>query len=268
MIRFGLQYIIIFLKKSMKIQMRSVSFRFKPSPLITTRLLFSQILWISILIGCGILFDSLILKASCLILIGIKQFGLSDSYLHDLAHGNLLSNRRWNNYAGIFISFLFFKSFSKYRDEHFMHHKYFATDKDPLVMKYKNWGLFENNKSFYKIFIRPFLGYAMIQYLKHEIHFSWKLILYWLFVFLIFNIFDCVWSLIIFWIIPYISVTSLIHYLSEIQDHYSKNGILTRDSTTFLDKFLNHGHELHKLHHEYPRIPAYRLWEAKKVLNV
>ena len=251
----------------MKIQTRLVYLRFRPSSLITICLLFLQILWILILIGIGTLFDSLVVKVSCVLLIGIKQFGLSDSYLHDLAHGNLFSEKKWNNYIGTVISFLLFKSFFRYRSEHLMHHRYFATDKDPLVMKYKDWGLFGNHKFFYKIFIRPFLGYALVQYLRREIHFSWKLILHWSFVFLILNVFGYFWGLVVFWIIPYIFVTSFIHYLSEIQDHYSRNGILTRNSTTVIDKFLNHGHELHKLHHEYPHIPAYRLWEAKKILN-
>ncbi len=252
----------------MRTQTQFVDLRFRPSSLMTAYLLFSQMLWILILIRIGTLFDSSVVKISCVLLIGIKQFGLSDSYLHDLAHGNLFSNKRWNNYLGVFISFLFFKSFSRYRNEHFMHHRYFATEKDPLVIKYRDWGLLESRKSFYRIFIRPFLGYALVQYLKREIHFSWKLVLYWLFVFLAFNIFGYVWDLVIFWIVPYVFVTSFIHYLSEIQDHYSKNGILTRNSTTFLDRFLNHGHELHKLHHEYPQIPGYRLWKVKKALNV
>lgn len=218
----------------------------------------------------ALLIDYALVQFFCVLIIGVKQFSFVDSFIHDLAHKQFFSSHKLNDFFGALIARSFGKSFDKYRKRHLQHHKNFDTNEDPTIKKYKMWGLMQKQSRrmlFYKIFIRPFTGYCTLYYIKHEMNWDYKSVILWTSLFSIFWYFNIQYFLLIYWILPYIYINAIIYYWSEIQDHWSETGTVSRNSLSLTDRFLHNGHQYHKLHHDKPYIPAYYLSRINALMN-
>lgn len=200
-------------------------------------------------------------------LIGIKQFSIGESLLHEASHGILFYPKRINNWANVLVAYPFFHTISHYRTGHSKHHKLLAQKEDPLLIRHKELA---KKKSFYvEWFVKPFLG---VQAYKKVIKVSEKLrqknfkpvVIFWVSL-----VGFCLWmgwgvELFIYWVIPFFwCQTTLVHW-SELTDHYMTEGH-SRSVNSWIYNFLvAHNGGYHAAHHLRPNIPFYQLPTLQK----
>lgn len=198
--------------------------------------------------------------------IGMIQFAIFESLVHEASHGNLFASKKLNNVFGNLFCYLSFTSLDEWANEHRYHHGFLFQEQDHIVQDYKTYQLDKGHHPFYIWFLRPLLGIVGYNWLQSELSGLKNPFV------LICNLFLLAigWGtgtltfILIFWYLPLIWIHTSVLYWSEITDHYlAKSG--TRSNLGFFWNFFYHNGGYHWIHHEYPYIPFYLLPQAHRI---
>lgn len=175
---------------------------------------------------------------------------------HDAMHGTVSDNRKINDMAGWIATLSFaYLSYNRLRKNHYLHHRYPATDKDPDFYTRSN-----------NFFVWWFM--FMVRYTTW-----WQLVLMAI-TFNILKIWFTDWQLIFFWIIPAILGTLQLFFFGTFIPHrfphkpemgihkartLPKNHILAMITCYFFGYHLEH--------HESPTTPWWKLYRSKRILS-
>lgn len=196
--------------------------------------------------------------------IGIFQFALGETMLHEAAHHNLFEARKLHDRLDFLYALPFGFTLNTWRIEHREHHRAvnaWATAPDRLISEYADYNLGTN--WFWTWFVRPITGYAGIFYLAHSVRSagwrdSLRVSYFWGSAIAVFAVCGHLEWLLLYWCIPYFWCFASYVYWSEIEDHYNtKSG--SRTNCCALSNWLTHNNGYHYIHHKYPLIPWYNL---------
>lgn len=201
--------------------------------------------------------------------IGMLQFAMGESLLHEASHGNLFKEKLPNLIIGNLIAYSIFTTLDEWREEHLVHHGYLLSEQDHLTQDYIDYKLYDGLHPSIIWIVRPLMGVIGIKWAISELTgiFRHREVLLFYSVLLLF----CWWNnslffFFVYWIIPLIWAYASVLYWSEITDHYLAKSA-TRTNTSFFWNFMFHNGGYHWVHHEYPYIPFYLLKKATKELQ-
>ncbi|BDS11766.1 fatty acid desaturase family protein [Aureispira anguillae] len=201
--------------------------------------------------------------------IGMIQFAMGESLLHEASHGNLFKTKKMNVWVGNLIAYAILTTLDEWRTEHQTHHGYLLSEQDHLTQDYIDYRLYKGIHPFITWILQPLLGWVGFHWLRSELGglFKHKGVLLFYAILLVFcGLTNSFSFLFWYWIIPLIWAYSSILYWSEITDHYLAKAA-TRSNTSFFWNFMFHNGGYHWVHHEYPYIPWYLLKEADELLS-
>lgn len=217
--------------------------------------------------------DNLFFYLGSIWFIGILQFAVGESLLHEASHGHLSRNRRFNNFLGIFCTYPFFNVMDSYKKSHFNHHKHLGDPRhDESAEIYYTYGLYKPNANMRWLwFYKPILGASIYYFItgtllvklkKHPL----ELTIFWLGLMLILFYVGCIKIFILYWLVPLFWCFPTYLYWAEITDHYNaKSG--TRSNINPLYNIICHNGGYHAVHHRHPTIPWFHLKEAHRQLG-
>lgn len=212
--------------------------------------------------------QSVVLSIILIGFIGMVQFALGESLLHEASHGNLFKTPWLNKLVGNLIAFSIFTTMQEWRQEHSTHHGQLLSEQDHLTHDYQTYQLKEGIPPFQLWILRPLLGFVGWQWLKSEGLGLFKHVGVFVFYSVVVALAAYQHLLVFFllyWLLPLIWVYSSVLYWSEITDHHLATSE-TRTNTSFFWNFMFHNGGYHWVHHEYPFIPWYLLPLANKQL--
>lgn len=196
--------------------------------------------------------------------IGMLQFAMGESLLHEASHGNLFKEKLLNSIVGNLIAYSIFTTLKEWQTEHQIHHGYLLSEQDHLTQDYIDYQLYKGFHPSIIWMIRPIAGIIGIKWAISELQgiFKHKEV----FTFYSLLIFFCWWNnnlffFFFYWTIPLVWAYASFLYWSEITDHYLAK-TKTRTNTSFFWNFMFHNGGYHWVHHEYPYIPWYLLKKA------
>lgn len=200
-------------------------------------------------------------------LIGIKQFSIGESLLHEASHGILFYPKKLNKFSDVLVAFPFFQTISHYRSGHSKHHKLIAKKGDPLLERHT---ILSKQESFLsEWFFRPIFGLNIFSNLKKTFgkirQKKFKPVrFFWLTIILSALSLGLGFELLIYWLIPlFWCQKNLIHW-SELTDHYMVK-TQSRSVNSWVYNFLiAHNAGYHAAHHFRPNVPFYQLPELQK----
>lgn len=234
------------------------------------------------------------------IIIGSRIHALS-ILMHEATHFGLCSgiiNRKYNDLiANLLICWPIFFNIEDYRANHFLHHRYLRTEKDPDYMSgidKQEYSFPQTPKNLYKNIAIHFTGIkspiiigemlirmhkakkANISSSKPTIHNRHIKIIYYLLIFSALTYFQIWTPYLLLWIIPLATTFQGYFYIRSIAEHSnlptegSKNISQSRSTEpSFTEKILiapyNVSHHLE--HHLFPSVPYYNLPKVKKLLQ-
>lgn len=201
--------------------------------------------------------------------IGIIQFAMGESLLHEASHGHLFRNKTLNALVGNVIGYSIFTTLAAWRTEHMIHHKSLLSDQDHLYWDYQSYRLHQNLHPFIIWVLRPMGGIVGVQWMRSEIPGLFKhgpVFVFYGAIALCCYITHHLDTLFLYWFLPLVWVYSSILYWSEITDHYLASSD-TRSNLSPIWNGLFHNGGYHWLHHQYPFVPWYRLKEAHQDLT-
>lgn len=196
-------------------------------------------------------------------LIGVFQFALCESMLHEAAHYHLFKRKQINHYMEIFYGLPFFTTVAQFQAEHQSHHAHLGTSEDHLVENYHSIGLFQENPNiFWLWFIKPIIGFAAYYFTICLTLRPWregiKIVIFWLILLSVCFYFHILHFLLWYWIIPFLFVSRALLYWSEVADHYNTtSGTRSRLNPVF--NWLMHNNGYHYIHHRYPSVTWFYL---------
>ena len=215
------------------------------------------------------------------ILIGVRLHALA-VLMHDATHYRLFGNRRWNEFAGELLAWLFLFTLHGYRKNHFAHHRHLNTEDDPDWARKKDDPYFALPQDGKGVAVRLLKGICGVRFFtearnvaraKHLQHAPSRLKIrrglfygavlasaaYWQ-----------LWPLLLkYWIVPVMTSLAFILYVRSLAEHHGGamiwDGDMLRGSrhldATWWEKFLLAPHNVHYHvdHHLYPSVPYYNL---------
>jgi len=199
--------------------------------------------------------------------IGNRMFVVGEELLHEASHFKLFASRKLNIQVGDYVLGLpFLNEFHSYHLEHWKHHKNVLAEEDALSFDYQNWGLYDQNKSFFYIyFVQPLIGFIQIDFTKRVFSqmlnnriFCIKVAGYYSVLFALSIYFGMLAKFMLYWVFPLFWIHPIFLFWSEVEDHYNtKTGNRTNLSyNPFLYPY-NSGY--HYAHHLFPYVPWYSL---------
>lgn len=203
----------------------------------------------------------------CCWLIGIKQFSIGESLLHEASHGILFTPKKLNKVSALLVAYPFFQTIENYRKGHSTHHKKLKRDGDPLLEREKQ--LMTKKSFFWEWFVSTFSGIKGFQNFKKNLNkLSRKdfhpVRLFWASALILSFFLGLQFELLIYWIIPFHwCQTSLVHW-SELTDHYLTETHSRSVKSWFYNFFVAHNGGYHAAHHFRPNVPFYRLPKLQK----
>ncbi|MEM9089461.1 MAG: fatty acid desaturase [Cyanobacteria bacterium P01_F01_bin.53] len=201
--------------------------------------------------------------------IGMLQFAMGESLLHEASHGNLFASVWLNSLVGNVIGFAIFTTMDAWRKEHSVHHGHLLSAEDHLSTDYVNYRLYKGYHPFVIWVAQPVLGWVGWQWAVSEVPALFK---HWgVFVFYSLLGLFCYFTntltvLFIYWLLPLVWAYSSILYWSEITDHYLAKSE-TRSNLSLFWNVMFHNGGYHWVHHQYPFIPWYLLPKADEALT-
>ena len=200
--------------------------------------------------------------------VGVLQFAMGESLLHEASHNNLFRRRWLNKVVGQIIAHAILTTLSTWRSEHRTHHGKLLTEADHLTHDYRAYELGVGVHPFVLWIWRPFSGWVGLQWLRSEGPGLWKHIGVFIFYALVLAVvayLGVLYYFLLYWVLPLVWIYPAILYWSEITDHYGAEQH-SRSNTSFIWNFLFHNGGYHWVHHEYPFIPWYLLPAANEAL--
>lgn len=207
----------------------------------------------------------------CLWPIGLVQFVIGETLLHEASHWNLFKSRKLNDRLDFLYALPFFTTITTYRREHLAHHRELNKGDDHLQVDYDEWGLNTSKRGiFWLWWVKPSLGHSGWHTIKSVVLDNnareWtKILAFWTPVISLAAWAGALDLLLVYWFVPFLWCQSTMMYWSEVEDHYRTNSG-TRTNIGRLYNRLFHNNGYHHVHHDYPTIPWYRLHEAHQVL--
>lgn len=201
--------------------------------------------------------------------IGMVQFAMGESLLHEASHHQLFKSKVLNSLVGNLIAWTIFTTLEEWRGEHQVHHGYLLSPNDHLTQDYVDYQLYEGIHPFVLWVLRPILGIIGLKWIKSEWSglFRHKAVFFfYLSLIVICWLTNSLLFFFLYWLLPLIWVYASVLYWSEITDHYLSTAE-TRSNTSFFWNFMFHNGGYHWVHHEYPYIPHYLLKKADKALR-
>ncbi|MFN9174137.1 MAG: fatty acid desaturase family protein [Synechocystis sp.] len=214
-------------------------------------------------------------------LIGIFQFALGESLVHEAVHYNLFIKKSWHYQLQFIYCFPFLRTLYSYQKHHLPHHTQLWTDKDYIPKDYEDLGLNKKDKNLFMILlIKPLLGFSVIYFLLDAFYDFFQgfnisirqkdgslfksllqLCLFWLVVIFCFSLSGNLDILLLYWFVPLLWCYSFYSLLAEVQQHFNTlSGARTIINPVL--NFLFHNGGYHYVHHLCATIPWYNLPEA------
>jgi fatty acid desaturase len=197
-------------------------------------------------------------------IIGVFQFALSESMLHEAAHYNLFANKPLNNNLEFLYALPFFGTTRLYRKEHLLHHTHLNKPDDHIIEDYNKIGLTSLVPNFFWLwFLKPVTGFAGLYYTR-RISFTpffnegIKITAFWLIVLAAGYYLEALQIIFYYWLIPMFWCCNSFLYWSEIRDHFNTYSG-TRSNLNKVYNVLTHNNGYHFSHHRFPAIPWYNL---------
>lgn len=243
--------------------------------------------WLLIILSVLLASQSLLFFPVSLLLIGSRQRALSN-LVHDASHGNLLSNRKMNDFlTNVFAAYAGFESVANYRRGHFKHHRFLGLKGlDPDTDSHFRYG-FDDSKPrqeppfslYVSLLLSPsswkdsvFGPFTQLSFAeKAQVLIWWGVIL--VSITLVSGL-SAMFLFLFLWIVARGTSYHAIRVFAEFLDH---TGLPLGSSLSFtrnlphrgLFSSLVHPHEdtYHLIHHLFPRIPHHQLRQAHQVLN-
>ncbi|NJO31977.1 MAG: hypothetical protein HC869_01415 [Rhodospirillales bacterium] len=250
---------------------------FAPSDLKSAVALIAEWLMIVSAILVSEQLDSLPVYLLALVVISSRMVAISDVLGHDAIHGHLFSSRTANRAMEPICQIPFLYTFDSFRQEHFAHHRYLMTARDPTYRMLGRWGVVPPGPAspFFDWFVRPCLLFGtyhtvigVLSDLCADRSYRLKMGIWWSIYLACIWVSDFLPELFYYWIVPLFLIVPVLNYWGEMVDHFFVRHGLTRNSgglvITVLLSPYNDG--FHVLHHRYPGIPWSRLREAQEAL--
>jgi len=229
-----------------------------------------------------------------LFIIGSRQHALL-SLMHESAHFRLFKSRFWNDAIGnLFAAYPIFWDMYGYRENHFQHHKYVNTEKDPdwqRKVDHPDWK-FPNSKDYVRrLFARYLYGFALLENFRFSLVMSghWpaqklqrkgqiptllqKLLYYGAIVGALAYA-GALTEFAVYWLIPYYFIFPFIQKFRSIAEHFAlpythelnqTRNVITNPIEAFF--FGPHNLNYHLDHHLFPTVPNYNLPAFNKILK-
>jgi len=201
--------------------------------------------------------------------VGMLQFAMGESLLHEASHGNLFASKWLNRIVGNVIGFSIFTTLEAWRKEHSVHHQALLSAEDHLTTDYINYGLYKGHHPFWVWILKPLLGVIGGQWVVSEMPSFFKhggVFVFYSVLSLFCYLTQTLPILFLYWLLPLMWVYPSILYWSEITDHYLAESE-TRSNLSTVWNVMFHNGGYHWLHHQYPFIPWYLLKRADKALT-
>lgn len=197
--------------------------------------------------------------------------------LHAAAHHSLFSKRDTNYSIDLIVGYPIFDAVRPYRSYHLRHHREF-TRKDPDRFDYLDDRLLGHDdgpwRRTWHAIIKPLLGSDGISFVRFTVEqarenpwWTVRLVAYWIVVGTIFWWAGWLGYLLLYWILPMVWLYPVFYNWGELSDHYAVKDDVRSQRGLFYLLFLK-GYEMyHAVHHQYPRIPFYRIKAASRHLK-
>lgn len=218
--------------------------------------------------------------AVAVVLIGARQHSLI-VLMHEGAHYRLLPNRAWNDrVAELFTAFPFFLfTMRDYRRNHFPHHRYLNTERDPDWVRKKGriWTFPQSRVALAGLLVRDLVGFGFAQFLlatlklprrrSDELAFSVARCAFNVLIPVMFASSGLAVPFLLFWVVPMVTWMQVAFHIRSIAEHLGIQrapGPFSHTRTvlaTRLDRLLLgcKNVNFHLEHHLYPGVPFYRL---------
>lgn len=209
---------------------------------------------------------------------------------HEAMHYLLFTNRRWNDFAGALVAYPIGFTMA-YRRQHFDHHYFLGTDRDPDLPSYRHYPsrprvlVLDGLKDLLGITaIAQFLRQTFLRASKNteNVSYSPKKPALMAMMASQLGIFSLFWALgywtiyFLLWLLPLLTLTKTLTHLRNVAEHTLLRDVgdpeLSRYRTILCGIFerfffapMNFNY--HAEHHFYPSIPYYHLPEAHRLLS-
>ncbi len=175
---------------------------------------------------------------------------------HDAMHGTVSGNRKINDLAGWIATLSFaYLSYGRLRKNHYLHHRFPATEKDP--------DFYTGSNNFFAWWFKFLVRYT-----------TWWQLVSMAITFNILKIWFTDWQLIFFWVIPAVLGTLQLFFFGTFiphrLPHKPEMGIhkaRTLPKNHFLAMITCYFFGYHREHHESPTTPWWKLYRSKKILS-
>lgn len=210
-------------------------------------------------------------------IIGGRMVALAEVLGHDSVHYNLFRKREWNRWLEFLWFAPVFENWNSYREVHNNHHRGLLSPIDPAWQDYRRWGLHERSwNPVWVWFIRPWLFFDTLYLIQEVIRgllqdsaYRWRTLGYWLIVGIVCWSMGALDLLVYYWIIPALWTYPALIFYGEVGEHFGVRRGQSRITLGLLEYlFISpHNDRYHAIHHQYPRIPCYRLRQAAALLG-
>jgi len=215
--------------------------------------------------------------------IGARQHDLG-SMIHEAVHGRLARHRRWNDWIGECLSFLFlFFSMRAFRRSHLAHHRHFNGPGDPdwVLTRNPTWDFPMRPAKLMRILAARLFGFGILRSLVLAYHYPREsrghrevdgaLMRFARGVFLggaILGIqaFDAWSTVLLYWLVPLGSWLPLCLHIRSIAEHFALPSGTSQPQSrsvrlTWIDRLfiVSNAMSYHGEHHRYPSVPFYNL---------
>lgn len=219
------------------------------------------------LAALGVWAQNVFVTIVCIYFIGVLQFSLRESVLHEAAHYNLFRTRALNDWTEFLHGSPMFYDLAGYREVHFAHHRNLNSHTDRVFDSVYRAGYINRSRGMWWLWgLRPILGYATITYVLLQVgRLTWKIVLCmivmiggaWLL-----GRWDGLKILGLYWFVPLLTFNAAHDHWSGIPDHLHVKKTPSRSNVSPIFNFFNHNLGYHHVHHMYPAIPWYNLKKA------
>ncbi|HMP90950.1 MAG TPA: fatty acid desaturase family protein [Kiritimatiellia bacterium] len=227
---------------------------------------------------------------------GARQHGLA-ILMHEGTHLRIFRNRFWNDFVSeVFTAWPIFITTRAYRINHFAHHRFVNTDKDPdwnRKMKYNEdaWKFPKSRGHLIRMLLMDIIGLGCGMIALAVYYLSWwplpkdpakrrmdilyhvARVVFYVVAFTIMVRLGVMKEFLLYWIVPFVTWFPLAQHIRSIAEHFAVENEhqLNRTRTTYpsiLEKWflIPNNINYHLDHHLYPSIPFYRLPEAHAIL--
>jgi fatty acid desaturase len=224
--------------------------------------------------------------------IGARQHALM-ILAHEAAHYRLFRNRALNDWLGeLLLAWPFvLLSMQAYRRNHFPHHRYLNTDKDPDWTRKQTaeWTFPKSRADMARMLVSDALGLGFVRFVlvalrlppstsesKPRAQRAFKLarLGFLASTIAVLTTLELWLPYLIFWLLPFLTWTQLVFHVRSIAEHFAiegRGGTFAHTRTVLTNWFdelfvLSKGVNYHLEHHLYPSVPFYNLPELHRIL--